>query len=358
MGFAADIVQMNMGQWIQGRTLPAVDLTGQTVLITGANTGLGLEAAKHLYVSITISSRLSDKVNCSFQLGVSKSILACRTASKGAAAREQILASTPASATSAQRKIEIWSLDLSSYKSVIAFGERLNTLSRLDIFIANAAIDTDRFELLEGHESSITVNVISTFLSAFLSIPILRRTARTLRKPSRLVITGTVGHIFAEHSDLTSCESREIFNTLDDPSKARMADRYHLSKLIALLATRRLAAELDRACTVSLGKPREVILNYPNPGWCKTDLFSTLDAGVVLPWMLWLIGRTPEEGSRTLVHASVGVGGESHGRYLDACRIKPEGSWARSEEASRAEGEMWKELVGILEAIQPGVTVL
>lgn len=303
-------------------------------------------------------SAYTDARRHSFKLGTSHLIIACRNASKGMIAREQILASDPNPRVPGLRNVEVWDLDLSSYASVLAFGERLRGLRRLDAFIANAAVDTEHFDLLEGHESSITVNVISTFLTAFLALPVLRRTARNADAASRLVITGTVGHIFSEHVDLVSCAHGKIFQTLDDPSTARMSDRYHLSKLIVLLATRQLAAELDEACGVGAGNPREVVINYPNPGWCKTDLFRTLDTGVVLPWMVWLIGRTAEEGSRTLVHAAAGAGEETHGKYLDACRVKNEGSWARSQEAERIQREVWTELQAILEKIQPDVTRL
>jgi retinol dehydrogenase 12 len=56
---------------------PTKDFTGQTVIATGSNTGLGLEAARHL-------SRLN----------ASLIIIAVRNLSKGAAAKQNILQST------------------------------------------------------------------------------------------------------------------------------------------------------------------------------------------------------------------------------------------------------------------------
>ena len=41
---------MLSGQAFGSTYVPEVDLTGKTFVITGANTGLGLDAAKHLYV--------------------------------------------------------------------------------------------------------------------------------------------------------------------------------------------------------------------------------------------------------------------------------------------------------------------
>lgn len=46
----SEIVQMLRGQAFGKTWLPDTDLTGQTIVVTGANIGLGLECAKHLYV--------------------------------------------------------------------------------------------------------------------------------------------------------------------------------------------------------------------------------------------------------------------------------------------------------------------
>jgi retinol dehydrogenase-12 len=70
---------------------PETDFSGKTVIVTGANIGLGLEAARHF-------SRLNAK----------RVILAVRSASKGEAAKQDIEASTK------KNNVEVWELDLSS----------------------------------------------------------------------------------------------------------------------------------------------------------------------------------------------------------------------------------------------------
>ena len=48
MGYAGDLLQMNIGQIFQNPQIPTGDFASKTIIITGANTGLGFEAAKHL----------------------------------------------------------------------------------------------------------------------------------------------------------------------------------------------------------------------------------------------------------------------------------------------------------------------
>lgn len=68
-------------------------------------------------------------------------------------------------------------MDLTSYKSVKAFCQRANGLERLDIVVENAGIAVPAYEAAEGMESTITVNVVSTFLMALLLLPKLREDA-------------------------------------------------------------------------------------------------------------------------------------------------------------------------------------
>lgn len=70
----------------------------QTILITGANSGVGLEAARHFG-----------------RLGASHIILAVRSVEKGLAAAEVLSSASPST------RIDVWEVDLDSFDSVKAF---------------------------------------------------------------------------------------------------------------------------------------------------------------------------------------------------------------------------------------------
>ena len=116
---------------------PSTDCTGRTIIVTGANTGLGKEAATH-YV----------------RLNAGKVIIACRSLEKGEAAKRDI-----EDQTGRKGVIEVWKLDLSSYESVKEFAEQAKSLKRLDSLVENAGINTAEFRLVESNESTVTVNV-------------------------------------------------------------------------------------------------------------------------------------------------------------------------------------------------------
>jgi NAD(P)-dependent dehydrogenase (short-subunit alcohol dehydrogenase family) len=133
---------------------------------------LGLEVARHFV-----------------RLKAAKVILACRSTEKGEVAKADIERTTDRS-----NVVEVWQVDLTSFDSVKTFCARAQTLNRLDVVIENAGIGTGKFELFEGYESTITVNVISTFLMALLLLPKLRESATKLGITPHLTIVSSDAH--------------------------------------------------------------------------------------------------------------------------------------------------------------------
>ena len=185
---------------------PQESAAGQTVIVTGANVGLGFEAAKHFV-----------------RLGAAKVILAVRDEEKGEAARRSIHDSEKG-----QRVAEVWSLDLCSYESVKQFAERAReTLPRVDVLLENAGVAKYAYSVAEDNETSITVNVVSTFLLALLLLPKLQETAIRYNVTPHLTIVTSNVHFFTQFPEKSS---PDLFNTLADKDTANMADRYvHIS---------------------------------------------------------------------------------------------------------------------------------
>jgi retinol dehydrogenase-12 len=140
-----------------------------------------------------------------------------------------------------------------------------------------------------------------------------------------------------------------IFSALKSPKY--QSDRYNTSKLLEILTVR----ELGPAMAAS-GKTK-VILNSLTPGFCHSELMR--HAVFPLNLLGWigkrLIGRTTEMGSRTLV-AAASAGEESHGAYMADCLVKEPSTWVRSEKGKATQQRFYKELLAVLEEIEPGVT--
>jgi NAD(P)-dependent dehydrogenase (short-subunit alcohol dehydrogenase family) len=155
----------------QRRNLPlhvtAETCSGATYIVTGANTGLGFEAAKHL-------------VN----LGAAKVILGVRNVVAGDAARANIETATGRSGIA-----EVWELDLSRYESVKAFAKKAITeLDRIDALIENAGVAMAERVMAEGHILPLTVNVYSTFLLGVMLLPKMSEGAKKFGILPHLVI--------------------------------------------------------------------------------------------------------------------------------------------------------------------------
>ena len=112
------------------------DLAGKTVIVTGANIGLGFEASKHF-------ARMNPK----------KLILACRSKERGEAALKSafyhllplalfyFMLLIGLSEDTGYKTAELWILDLADFASVKSFADRFDKEGgRLDILVENAAV--------------------------------------------------------------------------------------------------------------------------------------------------------------------------------------------------------------------------
>ncbi|KAI0122534.1 putative short-chain dehydrogenase/reductase family protein [Daldinia grandis] len=315
----------------QWQKLPVLATTetcaGKTYIVTGSNTGLGLEAAKHLV-----------------RVRAKRVIIAVRNLKAGEAAKAEI-----ESATNNRGIAQVWHLDLASFESVKDFARKATEeLDRIDGLIENASVALDKFALAEGYESTVTINVLSTFLLAILLLPKMTETARRFNsQPNLTIVTSEAGFAVKEAFDSVK---DNLLTKLNDPKTSDMRQRYPVTKLIQQFAGRHLATLLPVSKT-------GVILNLVNPGLCRTALSRHVGFLLRLQIVIasLLIGRTVEMGSRTLLHAVV-AGEESHGCYVSACEVKEHQvpSWVNGEEGRNQGKLIWGEIARVLETVNPG----
>ncbi|CAK7212491.1 hypothetical protein SEUCBS140593_001521 [Sporothrix eucalyptigena] len=302
-------------------------LSEKTYIVTGANQGLGYEACKHL-----------------LRIGVGKIIMGVRTIEKGEAARKTLLEETNRSPDS----VQVWDIDMASYASVQAFAQRASTLTRLDGVLANAGILTAKFAMAEDNEAVITVNVVCTFLLFLLILPKLRAspggTAYFVIPNSGLHYTATIKEVLPAKA---GGKAGNVFERLSNPSEANMANRYSLSKLLVLLVTRALDARLKQS-----KKPgATVIINTPNPSYCKSSLIRDPDQTPPPDF----IARSTEMGSRALVHGLF-AGKQSAGQYINNCHVQAPASFATNKTGAQIQEAFFSDLLQKLDSIVPGVT--
>ena len=181
--------------------VPTHDFNGQTVVITGGNTGLGLEAARYIV-----------------GLNASRVILGVRTLSKGEAAKADIEKSTGRSDV-----IDIYHVDMENYDSVKSFATEVSKLSRVDAVSLNAGKIAHEFYLAEQDESTITVNVVSTMLLGILLLPKLRESAKEYGTCPRLSIVASDRHMM---TNLPEWKTPNTFETLRNNTQSGSDDRY------------------------------------------------------------------------------------------------------------------------------------
>ncbi|KAH7149654.1 putative short-chain dehydrogenase/reductase family protein [Dactylonectria estremocensis] len=295
-------------------TIPKdLDLGGKVAIVTGGNSGLGLESARHMLA-----------------LGLSRLVITARSLERGQAVVSSLQIANPSA------KIDVWLLEMESYQSIRALVQRCETeLSRIDIAILNAGLAEVEFGLAStGHEKVMQVNYLSTMLLVILLLPILMAKSPTGVTP-RVTVVNSIMSTFAKFPNrdkkplLPSFDDMEI--TAWDP-----AERYNVSKLLGQLFLSRLADGVD---------PEDAVVNMVEPGLTKTGLFRKLRgvAGAIFDLIKSLTAKTAEEGAITYVDAAAVQGSESHGGFVVNCEIHPLATYTYEPKAKVVADQLWEE---------------
>ncbi|KAF2713256.1 putative short-chain dehydrogenase [Pleomassaria siparia CBS 279.74] len=323
------VVALMRSQLLTSIPTPTTSFAGETVIVTGANAGLGRETAKHIV-----------------RLGASKVILAVRTISKGEDARAYIEEQTKRTGV-----VEVWPLDMSTTPSIQTFAKRAEGLDRLDAVVLNAGIMPMKTEMIEGNEATITINVINTFLLAHLLLPTLQKTSITKHTITRLTVVNSALHKFAT---LKARASPAIFPALASPSfgPKDYDMRYMDSKLLVLLYIRALAAAVPLSGS-------NLVCDSVNPGYCYSGLHGP-NPPLKIRISQSMTARSTDTGACTLVDSVKPVGEaeakERHGAYVDDCKVKKGTPWLETKDGKETQERVWNELNAMLEGIETGVT--
>jgi NAD(P)-dependent dehydrogenase (short-subunit alcohol dehydrogenase family) len=298
-----------------------VDLTGRTFIVTGANSGIGFEAARAL-------SHKGGTV-----------VLACRNRDKALEALERIRSGQPGA------KVEVGELDVASQASVRAFAERfLREHGRLDVLVNNAGVMAiPRRETIDGFEMQMGTNHFGHYALTGL---LLRRLIESA--PARVVSVSSMMHTRGRFGALDAADLR-----LEKGYTKWLA--YGRSKLANLL----FAYELQRRLEIDHPGVASVACH---PGYAATNLQSvgprmTGNAleGAVMSIGNKLFAQNAHGGALPTLYAAVGDGIRG-GEF-----IGPSGPWSlfgapvaqKSNRASRdlyAAKKLWEtseELTGV-----------
>lgn len=280
-------------------------LDGKTVLITGANTGIGKETAVDL-------ARRGAKV-----------ILACRDMGRASKAAEEI------KKRSGNDNIVVRRLNLDSLKSVRALAKEIQeTEDRLDILINNAGIMMcPKWQTEDGFEMQFGVNHLGHFLLTNLLLDMLKKST-----PSRVVNVSSLAH-----------ETGKIhFDDINMDKNYDSYTSYLQSKLANVLFNRELAVRL---------KGTGVTTYALHPGVIRTELgrhlFSSLWKRILFfPFVFFI--KTPREGAQTTIYCAVDESlKDSSGLYYSDCAPKLAAPQGRDDAAARKLWDLSASMVGL-----------
>lgn len=303
---ASGVSVFALRRWMAGGVCRSkARLDGKTVLITGANTGIGKETAVDI-------ARRGARV-----------IMACRDMERANKAAEEIRK------RSGNGNIVVRRLDLASLQSVRALAKEIQeNEDRLDILINNAGVMMcPKWQTEDGFEMQFGVNHLGHFLLTNLLLDLLKKSA-----PSRIVNVSSLAH-----------ETGKIhFDDINLDENYNPHTSYLQSKLANVLFNHELAVRL---------KGTGVTTYALHPGVIRTELgrhfFSSLWKRVLFFPFACLI-KTPREGAQTSIYCAVDESlKNSSGLYYSDCAPKQAAPQGRDDAAARRLWDLSASMVGL-----------
>lgn len=281
--------------FVGGRQYTGKELClGKTVIITGANTGIGKETAKVL------------------GLRGGRVILACRDMKKCEETRKELVEET------VNKQIICKELDLASMESIKKFADDINKTEKyLDILINNAGImRCPKMVTKDGFEMQFGVNHLGHFLLTNLLLDKLKKSA-----PSRIINVTSQSYSVGKIN----------FYDLNSDIKYDPVDAYNQSKLANVLFTKELAKRLEGT---------GVTVNCLHPGYVKTELSRYMPAyksvsGYLLHPIFSLITKDSRQGAQTTSYCALSKDLEKvTGKYFSDCQEKEISEAGKDEKAA------------------------
>ncbi|OWY21017.1 KR domain-containing protein [Sphingobacteriales bacterium UPWRP_1] len=256
-------------------------MKGKTVIITGANSGIGKAAALAL-------AKMGAHI-----------VMICRNPERANLARQEIIQQ------SNNQQVDLFICDLSVQQQIRQLASKLlQTYPRIDVLLNNAGLMTSKRTITQdGLETTFATNHIAYFLLTNLLLPNINAAPN-----ARIVNVASGIHPMIREVDFDNLQSEKSFQ----PFTA-----YALSKLGNILFTYELARRLAAAGS-------NTTVNCLHPGFVGSN-FGQNDTGSL--WMHWSMKllkpfiRTPEKGAETAVYlASADKVTGISGQYFVDCK--------------------------------------
>lgn len=243
-------------------------VNGQLVVITGANSGIGIELCKDL---MQRSARI---------------IMACRDMESAEQVRRKLLKDSP------KAEIVVRYLDLRSFDCVRRFVQTIeNEYDKIDILINNAGINFLPYEkTTDGYETHLQSNYLGHFLLSHLMIPLLKKSEQ-----------GRIINVSAHAYQTAKMTKEDPLNIGSWAATYHQRDAFSHSKLAIVMATQKLAEILKESTLITVNSCTPGLVRGTSH-LSRSPIMKALCAKIItFPWM-WLFMKTPCQGAQTIIH--------------------------------------------------------